>query len=292
MRLHRWALAAGCLAIVAVGCGSPYIAPPGNAPVRFRDAVFTNVTKTADIVYGSAFTQQGQDQSLTLDMYRPTGDTHTSRPAIVWVHGGSFSSGDKTSPELIDETNVFSQKGYVNVSINYRLAPGGCSAGGATTACIQGILDARHDTQAAVRFLRKNAATYGIDPSRIAVAGTSAGAIAALEVAYGSDDVGVSGTPGVSSTVRAAVALSGAKLLTTIEPGEPPTLLLHGTADLVVPYAWAVSTKQEATAKGLTSFLTSWTGAGHVPYVDHRMEILDQTSNFLWWEMDLARSTS
>jgi hypothetical protein len=41
-------------------------------------------------------------------------------------------------------------------------------------------------------------------------------------------------------------------------------------------------------AAGLDSFLTTWVGAGHVPYVAHRTEILDQTTNFLWWEMDLA----
>ena len=66
MRLYRWALAVGVLAIVAVGCGTPYIAPPGVAPVRFRDAVFANVTKTADIVYGSAVNQLGQTETLKL----------------------------------------------------------------------------------------------------------------------------------------------------------------------------------------------------------------------------------
>ena len=290
MQLHRWALAAGVLAIVAVGCGTPYLAPPGVAPIRFRDAVFANVTKTADVVYGSAVNQQGQTETLILDMYRPTGDTHTSRPAIVWIHGGSFSGGDKTSPELIDETNIFAQKGYVNVSINYRLTPGGCSAGGPTPACLTEIVDARHDAQAAVRFLRKNAATYGIDPNRIAVAGTSAGAITAMEVAYGSDDVGVSGNPGFPSTVRAAVSLSGASLLTAPDPGEPPTLDFHGTADPLVPYAWATATLNAAKAVGDTAYLTTWPGAGHVPYGQHHAEIIDQTTNFLWWEMDLARA--
>ncbi len=56
----------------------------------------------------------------------------------------------------------------------------------------------------------------------------------------------------------------------------------------MVPYQWAVTTQSQATAAGLDSFLTSWAGAGHVPYVQHRTEILDQTTNFLYWEMDLA----
>jgi len=45
-----------------------------------------------------------------------------------------------------------------------------------------------------------------------------------------------------------------------------------------------------ANNAGLDSFLTSWTGAGHVPYVAHRTEILDQTQNFLYWEMDLTNA--
>ena len=43
-------------------------------------------------------------------------------------------------------------------------------------------------------------------------------------------------------------------------------------------------------AVGLDAFLTSWTGAGHVPYTAHRTEILDQTTNFLYWELDLTNA--
>ena len=53
-------------------------------------------------------------------------------------------------------------------------------------------------------------------------------------------------------------------------------MLFHGTADGVVPYQWAVNTYNQAIAAGLDSFLTSWAGAGHVPYVQHRTEILEE----------------
>jgi hypothetical protein len=49
-----------------------------------------------------------------------------------------------------------------------------------------------------------------------------------------------------------------------------------------------VSTCAQADDVGLDCFLTSWAGAGHVPYLQHRTEILDQTTNFLYWELDLA----
>ena len=141
------------------------------------------------------------------------------RPAIVLVHGGSFSSGSKTSPELVDEANTFASKGYVNASISYRLEPGGCSAGAPTNNCLIAIQEARADAQTAVRFLRTNAAVYGIDPSRIAIGGTSAGAITALNVGFSSSE-------DPTAAVGAAVSLSGANLLTTVDSGDAPSLLL------------------------------------------------------------------
>ena len=261
----------------------PYRTPPGAAPLRYRDQVFGGVTTTTDETYGSSVNLSGQTVTLLFDLYEPTGDAVTLRPAIIWVHGGSFSSGDKDSPELIDEANTFARKGYVNASITYRLEPGGCSASVPTLTCIQAIQESMFDAQTAVRFFRTNAAAYGIDETRIAIGGSSAGAITALNVGFGSSE-------DPTAAVAAVVSLSGAHLLNPIGPGDAPSFLMHGTADTVVPYQWAVTTLTQATAAGLDSFLTSWTGAGHVPYVAHRTEILDQSTNFLYWEMDLANA--
>jgi acetyl esterase/lipase len=257
--------------------------PPGPAPLRYRDLVFGAATVTSNVVYGSAVNASGQTVTLRLDVYEPSGDVVTERPAIVWVHGGSFSSGDKTSAELVDEATTFARKGYFNASINYRLVPGGCSAGAPSSTCVTAILEAREDAQNAVRFLRANAATYGIDLDRVAIAGTSAGAITALNVGFVSAE-----TP--DAAVDAAVSLSGARIFGGPNTGDAPSLLFHGTSDTVVPYQWAVDTYDAARAAGLDSFLTSWAGNGHVPYVQHRTEIIDQTTNFLWWEMDLANA--
>lgn len=261
----------------------PDTVPPGAAPLRYRDAVFTGVTKTADVVYGSAVNISGQTITLKLDVYEPTGDTVTARPAIVWVHGGSFSSGDKTSGELVDESNTFAMKGFVNASINYRLEPGGCSASAPTSNCITAIQEAMTDAQTAVRFLRTNAATYGIDTDRIAIGGSSAGAITACNVGFRSSE-------DPTAAVAAVQSISGGNLLSPITAGDAPTLLFHGTADGIVPYSWSVNTRNSALTVGLDSFLTTWPGAGHVPYVQFRTQILDQTRNFFYWEMDLANA--
>jgi predicted esterase len=277
------------VSIVLVGAAcTPYVTPPGDAPLRYRDLVFANVVTTTGISYGSAPDANGQPVDLKLDLYAPQGDTSTSRPAIVWVHGGGFSGGNRTSPEIVDEATTFARKGYVNVSISYRLSPDGCSAAIPTSSCLTAIANAQHDAQAAVRFLRKNAATYGVDADRIAIGGSTAGAITALNVGYNSDEPGDSGNPGYSSAVKAAVSLSGARLRGTSSPDDAVALLFHGTNDPLVPYQWAVNTVDDAHAHNLVAYLTTWEGEGHVPYLQHRQQILDQTSNFLYWELRLA----
>jgi carboxylesterase type B len=272
----------GVLAVLVAGCDWPNIAPPGAAPVRYRDAVFNAVTVTNNVTYGSAVNLEGQTITLQMDVYQPTGDTLTARPAIVWVHGGSFCCGDKTSSELVDEATTFATEGYVNVSINYRLESPGCS--GSFSNCIPAIQEATADAQTAVEFLRANAATYRIDPNRIAIGGSSAGAITALNVGYSS-------AQDPAARVRAAVSLSGAQLAVgTIERGDAPALDFHCTTDPLVPYSAAVATIKAAQAQGLDAFLESWNETCHVPYTEHRQQILDQTRNFLWWEMDLANA--
>jgi len=285
---RRRAVLVALVGLLALAVGACDLLPPaGDAPLRYRDEVFTGVTVTNDVTYGSALSQTGVPTTLRFDLYRPTGDTETGRPLIIWIHGGSFCCGNENSPELVDQANVFARKGYVSASISYRLSAQGCTA--VTTTCVESIIDAIEDAQAAVRFFRANASAYGIDPDRIAVAGTSAGAITALNVGYGTPVPGNSGTPGVSSAVGAAVSLSGGVIFTSsIDPSDADALLFHGTADTLTPYSWAQATAKEAGKDGLQAYVITWEGEGHVPYLSHRAEILDLTTNFLYNTLDLG----
>jgi predicted esterase len=271
------------LVLVAAGCDWLNVAPPGTAPVRYRDAIFNTVTVTSNVTYGSAVNLENQTITLRLDMYQGTGDTVANRPAIVWVHGGSFCCGNRTSPEIVDEATTFAKQGYVNVSIDYRLESPGCS--GTMSNCVPAIQEAAADAQTAVRFLRTNSATYGVDPNRIAIGGSSAGAITALNVGYSTSEDS-------SARVRAAVSLSGAHLIVgTISQGDAPALDFHCTTDPLVSYQWAVDTINAAKAY-TDAVLESWDETCHVPYTEHRQQILDQSTNFLWWEMDLAHAAT
>jgi predicted esterase len=188
------------------------------------------------------------------------------------------------TPSSPDRWGVNYAKVHLNVSINYRPESPGCS--GSLSNCGPAIDEAAADAQTAVRFLRTHATTYRIDPNRVAIAGSSAGAITALNVGYSSSE-------DPSARVRAAVSLSGSQLLVgTISPGDAPALDFHCTTDPLVPYSPAVNTINAAQAQGLDAFLVSWNETCHVPYTEHRQQILDQSRNFLWWEMDLTHAAT
>jgi len=137
------------------------------------------------------------DRSLLLDVYVPSGPK-SPLPLVVWMHGGGWQSGSKIGGGRV---LPMTQRGYVTASIDYRLSG---------EAIFPAQLD---DCKAAVRFLRANAARYGIDPSRIGVAGASAGGHLAslLGVTGGMKDTegSVGANLGQSTRVQAVVNYYG-----------------------------------------------------------------------------------
>ncbi len=291
----RPAVLALLAAAAVAGCSLP--APAGTAPLRYRDVIFSGVTTTYGLTYGSAPDLQGNPVTLTLDLYQPTGDTQTSRPAIVLVHGGGFTSGTSLAGNMVTMAKAFAQRGYVAVSINYRLLGTGEKCGTEnppSSACVTAALAAQHDAQAAVRWLRANAGTYGIDPTRIAIGGASAGAVTALAVAVNSTDPGTSGNPGYSSKVGAAVSISGAlphsAAATYYDPSDSPILMFNGTADTTVPYATAVQTAVDLATYHVPVFFEALQGAGHVPFSTFGQYMVDQSVYWCYDTLDLAHA--
>jgi dipeptidyl aminopeptidase/acylaminoacyl peptidase len=278
------ALALG--ATLLAGCTVPR--PPGDGQLRYRDQVFGAATVTNDLTYGSAPGADGNPVALTLDLYQPTGDTIAKRPALVWVHGGGFTSGDKASGRA--RATFFARLGYVAVSINYRLlSPGGCAGNSDSDICRNAAIAAQHDAQAAVRWLRANAATYRIDPDRIAMAGGSAGAVTSVLAATHSEDPGTSGNPGYPSTIRGAVSVSGGVPTNElIDSGDAPTLFIHGTEDAVVPFDWALQNAAALYNAGVFTVLEPLEGAGHGLNADYRQLIDEQSSYFLYYALGLG----
>ncbi len=290
-----WPAALGLLALGVTGCTVP--PPPGAAPLRYRDAIFSAVTTTSGLTYGSAPDASGNPVTLTLDLYRPTGDRQAKRPAIVLVHGGGFANGTSKNASMVRMAKAFAQRGYVAVSINYRLLGdgGGCAGQDPPPpSCVTAVLAAQHDAQAAVRWLRRNAATYGVDPTRVAIGGGSAGAGTALAVAVNSGDPGTSGNPGYSSKVGAAISISAAfphsVASTLYDPADSPILMFNGTADRTVAYADGVRTAADLYAAKVPIVFEGLPGAGHVPFDTDGTLMITQSVYFCYAFLDLAHA--
>ena len=271
------------------GCTVPR--PPGDGLLRYRDQVFSGVTVTKDLTYGSATGIDGNPEALELDLYQPTGDTVAHRPAVVYIHGGGFTKGDKSGTAGL--ATYLAKRGYVVVSINYRLlSPTGCGGNpDPTPTCEQAALGAQHDAQAAVRWLRAHAAAYRLDVNRIAAAGNSAGAVTSLLVDWRAEDPGDSGNPGPSSKIRAAVSISGgAPTNDWITADDGPALFIHGTEDHVVPYDWAVQNAAAMYNLGILTVLEPIDGAAHGLPADYGPLIDEQTNYFLYWTMDMGHA--
>lgn len=165
--------------------------------------------------------------SEKFDLYLPAARDRPA-PLIIWIHGGAFSVGDKRSmprrnfgppPKPVDlmgpyqiqvpDVAALTRKGYSVVSLKYRLLrhPG--------DKFVAYALPAVQDGKAAVRFLRANAAKYGLDPEKFAVWGNSAGGFMAAMLAVTGHQPTVFDDPALgnadaSSAVQAAVIWYGA----------------------------------------------------------------------------------
>ncbi len=247
------------VALLVAGCAAP---PSGDT--RYVDQVFASTTSHLDLPYATAPALiTGSTVTLSGDVYEPAGDTLVSRPAIVWVHGGGFAAGSRSS--VAGVAAAYARRGYVTLNVSYRLDPGNrcqdvqhdrisdpTELAAERARCMAAIRAAQHDTQAAVRWLRANAATYGVDVSRIAVGGFSAGAITAVNLAQRADDPGVVGDHlDQPSTVAAASSASGCNYETEwIDGADAPISLLASEHDDAVLFSCTLATEQVAEAVG------------------------------------------
>lgn len=132
------------------------------------------------------------DNCLNLNVFTPDLGA-AGLPVLVWIHGGGFTGGCNASPWYVG--NSFNRDGVVVVSINYRLgAEGFLLLPDAPPN--RGVLD----WIAALEWVQENIAAFGGDPSRVTIAGQSAGGMACATLL---------GAPAARGLFRAAVCLSG-----------------------------------------------------------------------------------
>lgn len=237
---------------------------------RYVETIFPSSTITNDVVYGQALFLNAvynnetntTIRDLVMDIYEPTGDAHDQRAAIIFAHSGGFFNGNRSHDDMVALCDSFARKGYVTATIDYRKGFYFLfnAALHGTRAVYRGIQDGR----TAVRYFRANAASLGIDPDHVYLAGSSAGGFIALHsiymtetdeippetgaVAYtdfltpritpdlGPPDAG--SNPGFSGTPNGVVnfwgAISAVDLVDATD--DQPVFLAHGTDDGTVPF--------------------------------------------------------
>ena len=186
---------------------------------------------------GKLLLHSGTPKPLTLEMdiYTPEGDGNGKRPLLLMMHGGSFFIGHKTEPGQAGWCRYFASLGYVAVSIDYRL---GYHA--RKSEFREAEYRALEDADAALDYLLKRE-DLRIDPDRIFVAGTSAGAITALNLAfrlYGSQPMErVKPLRDKDFRIRAVANLWGAVHdLSVLENASVAILSFQSERDPMVPY--------------------------------------------------------
>ena len=224
------------------------------------------VSITSDIAYAD------RSERNVLDVYRSR-DPHADAPVLLFVHGGAWDHGDKKScaPYAIH----FALRGYVCVSMNYRLAP---------DAHFPAAVD---DVRAAFTWVRDHAAELGGDPDRIALVGQSAGAHLVLLAAYDRARLAAApkcvvefyGPPDLTDPaarrLKPVRGFLGAKYraepdryceaspLAHLTPQSPPTLIIHGTVDALVPIRHADALARALEAAGVDHTYVRLEGWGH-----------------------------
>ncbi|MBN1603814.1 MAG: alpha/beta hydrolase [Chitinispirillaceae bacterium] len=221
-----------------------------SAEVVSKEKMYTNVTVTRDIFYRSAINYQGTTDSLKLDLYAPEGAPDTLRPCVLLLHGGSFITGTKTDTLMTTFSSELALRGYIAVSIDYRLGVNILDIAGLENDFNRALYRATQDSKAALRFLRANASQYRIDTANIFCGGYSAGAITSAHHAYMNQAEAATkiDTAGLGllesgedldnpSSFKAVVNYCGAIGDTNwLDSKDIPIISFHGTADTIVPY--------------------------------------------------------
>jgi acetyl esterase/lipase len=272
--------------IMAIAPNTTYAAKSGPGLGKNADDFIADIPAGVKVIPDIAYRQGNQAWKLDLAMPKERGDA--PRPAIVYIHGGGWTKGDKRG-KGIGAVLGYAAKGFVSISVNYRLDAD-------KKACVE-------DVKCAVRWLRAHAKKYNVDTNRIGAAGNSAGGHLALMLAVCPASAGLEGDgpyQEYSSMVQSAHCSStpimpgfrrgkGANQdvrkiqpMTYVSADVPPLYFIHGTEDQKAPVSYVddfVKALRETGAKDIT-YKRYADGTGHGAYVKHIEETVPARETF------------
>jgi acetyl esterase/lipase len=257
---------------------SDFSAPPRAEPLILAELL--NPADTPAVRYEERVFASHDGQSLSLGIYRPA-YVHGQVPVVLVIHGGSWRDGDRHD---FGPFNAYlASRDYVVAAMDYRLAPR------------WRFPAARDDVLSAIAFLKVYASELNVDATRIALLGRAAGGQLALLAGYTAQEPSIRGVislyapsdlryeyehpapPKVADT-RAAIEayLGGPPGSTTDDPyfaaspvnfvtsSSPPSLLVHGAKDPIVPLDQAARLEAKLQAAGAKHLLIRLPWATHL----------------------------
>ena len=207
-----------------------------EAQEKYMDSLYE-----VEIAQRETYAKKG-DQELVIDLYQPK-NSDLKRPLIIFMHGGGFAGGSPENSHEVEFAKITASRGYTAGLISYRLTRKNQSFGCDYEASrkIKTFQLAAEDFMDAVHFMNENAEKYNIDPSRIIVGGSSAGAEAVLNAVYNPDLMFEKSEKYKNLKFSAVLSLAGALLDVRYLKKEQavPGILFHGIKDNLVPYTTA-----------------------------------------------------
>lgn len=205
---------------------------------RYQDSLYT-VGMTTHTYAEKA------NETLELDLYTPEQDGESKRPLLLYVHGGGFSGGRRNGEGIDRFCRTLAARGYAVATMSYTLTMKGKSFGCDQPAPdkIETFRMAGQDIARATKFLTDQSSDLAIDPARVVLLGSSAGAEAILHAAYWPATRIVDGQAVLPADFRYAGVVSMAGALVSLDwvtaESAIPTQFFHGTCDNLVPYGAA-----------------------------------------------------
>jgi len=252
----------------------------------------------SDIEFTQAATRNGTTP-LLLDIYQPDDSCPANRPTVLFIHGGGFIFGDKTSPDIVRLAEAVNGKDMNFVSIQYRLFGDEPVLSPPFQAIAEEFLPstpvtdllllepavaATEDTVTALTWMQANADAFCLDTDNLAFWGSSAGSITALQVAYGLNEFGIT-----RPEPKVVIDYWGDLFRDSdIEFRDAPLFILHGNDDDIVPYEGALELEAQATEVGVPFAFYTVEGGGHAfDEIDifnleaNGLTLIDQTVTFI-----------
>ncbi len=276
-----------------------------TAKMSVKSTSTYTVAVEQNITYGEGLSHQTLNSTsysrmdLKLDVYKPANNSK-KKPAILLIHGGGFSGGDKSDVNIVNLANYFASRGWVAFSINYRLqgdkgtVPAGwiqyaqTSVPVADQSQFMAIYPAHRDAKAAMRWLIANANNYNIDTNYITVGGGSAGAVIATTLGITNttdytNEISLTRDPSLATTnlnktytIKTILDFWGSGVAVTatnniyryqrFDRSDAPIMIAHGTNDPTVAYSEAVNLKNIYSSTGATYQLYTLQNRGHGPW--------------------------